>query len=749
MNYKNWIISSDEIVNEKKKKKSRETVFSVGNGYICSRGFFEEDFQSEYKNGGIYISGIFAAGDYDAWIGRSREMLNASNIFRLRIYINGIAVNGVDKVSNFLQELDMKKAVYNRSYMWDNSAKLTFSRFADRKNINQIGQQLKIKAIAESINVKIFVLLDSDVINLNEKSFEPYPVQPGKNHIVKRTIEENKLSTLIDDIDNTELTFIQKVSGKINGKTIKSQKITEEFATGELFSFDLAKGEEFDINKLVYIYSSQKWDNGKLGESDFITKQLEYDEIFNTHIREWEKRWSDVDIEISTATNDQTALRYDLFELMCSCPEHTDCLSIGARGLTGEMYEGCVFWDNEIFQLPFFTYTNPKAARNLLRFRYNTLNAAREHAKNNWFEGAMYPWQVSEKGIEQTRKNVGAFYAIHIVSDIAYAIMQYYKMTEDDSFLIDGGAEILVETARFWVSRCDYSKKDGHYHIRAVRGPNEYDVFVNNNAYTNVMASNNLKAAVWVVNYLEKLGKNILLVSQEELGVFKEISEKLVVPREGDLILEDDAYLDRRPLDLKKAKPTPKRIIDSTLPYEALPLYQITKQSDTVTLMCLNPDLFSLKEKEIALNFYEPRTAHDSSLSYAPYGWLAAELGQKEMAYDYFTRCAYLDIVDLKLNTVSGLHFANFGGTWQIAIFGFGGVSLKKDGIHILPKLPDEWDKMKFSFYYKGTKLKFTVTNSSVSVIAENLKKSVCITALGEVINIEKENYEYIKELTI
>lgn len=739
MKYTAWTIATEDFLPEK--RQGRDALFLVGNGYMGIRGFFEEDEFTPIGNGGLYVGGVFGAGTYDAWEGRSRESCNLAHVLRLRLTVDGQRLDGVADCTDYEQKLDMKRALYTRTYRWKDTVKVQAERFADRVNVNRIGQRLTVTA-EKPVDIELEALLDSRVVNLNEVSCEPLPVQPGRDHILSRRLDGDRLETVLDDPDATVMTFAQSVVFRTPAGESKGNPTADAYATGRVIACHLEAGETLSMEKAVYLCSTKEWDNAA-GLQEFLASPPAYAEMQAAHEAAWEQRWQDADVEVETDTDDKTALRYDLFELMCACPEHTDRLSVGARGLTGEMYEGCVFWDNEIFQLPFFTYTNPKAARNLLRFRYHTLDAARRHAANNWFEGAMYPWQVSEMGIEQTEYNVGAFYAIHIVADIAYAIRQYWKMTGDTQFLAEGGAEVLAETARFWVSRSDYRERDGKYHIRAVRGPNEYDVFVNDNAYTNVMAAENLRSAAWALSLLEEQYPvaaaeliTRLSVTAEERRLWQTVADGLAVCRDGDLVVEDDAYLDRRPLDLKRAKPTAKRIIDSTLPYEALPLYQVTKQSDTVTLLCLQPDLFTHREKEVAYDFYEPRTAHDSSLSYAPYGWLAAELGREQTAYDYFRRCAYLDIEDLKLNTVSGLHFANFGGTWQVTVFGFGGVSLQNDGLHITPRLPSAWKRMTFSLYYHGVKLNLHLDNHAVSVEAKNLVSPLRLWLMGEEVTL-------------
>ena len=745
MRYTDWTISTEGF--EPEKRQSRDALFTVGNGYMGIRGFFEEDAGAKIGNGGMYVSGIFGAGSYDAWEGRSRESFNIPHVFRLNVYINGNKLDGTTDVTDCIQTLNIKEAVYTRQYNYQEIANIKTERFADRVCINRAAQRVNITAVEKPLDVVIEAVIDSDVCNLNLESCEPLPIQPGRNHIINRDIRDDVLKIYLDDDAKTSMSFCQKTYAFVEGKAILGENFKTDYAYGTRYSCVLNVGENLNIEKLIYLFTSKDWDKGESGLSYFQQSNDSYESVLEKHIAEWEKRWQDADIEIDTDTNDKTAVRYDIFELMCACPEHTDRLSIGARGLTGEMYEGCVFWDNEIFQLPFFIYTNPSAARKLLLFRYHTLEAAKRHAKNNWFDGAMYPWQVSETGIEQTPYNVGAFYAIHIVADITYAVSQYCRITGDDSILFDGALEIVVETARFWASRADYSERDGHYHIRAVRGPNEYDIFVNDNAYTNVMASENIKFALYAIdrikqnygNQSEKLLKKAS-VTKEECQKWQEIAKRIIICREGDLVLEDAGYLERRPLDLKRAKPTDKRIIDSTMPYEALSLYQITKQSDTVTLMCLQPDLFSDIEKKKAYDFYEPRTAHDSSLSYAPYGLMAAKLGKKETAYDYFNRCAYLDIKDLKLNSVSGLHFANFGGTWQVIVFGFMGIEYIDGMLHISPNLPSKWQGIKTSLIYRGIKLNFAINNSCVTVSSDNIVSEVELCICGKNYILSKQN---------
>lgn len=749
MKYTDWSITSEEFVPEK--RQARDALFTVGNGYFGIRGYFEEDSDSKIGNGGTYICGVLGAGYEDAWEGKSRQLCNISHLLRLGITLNGKKLNGTENTENIVRELDLKKALYKRSCTYkgkDGDVELVFERFADRVMVNRVGQKVTIKNGKNPLNLEFDVLIDSNVVNLNKHSIEPLPVQPGLNHIASRKICDNVLYTTLDDADNTVLSFAQQACVTLDGKELKGEDFKTETVLGKKYTCTLLPGSVLELKKIAFVCCDKEWDCGEKALNEFLTDTLSYDKVFSDHCADWEKRWNNSYVDIESDTDDLTALRYDLFELMISCPEHTEKLSIGARGISGEMYEGCIFWDNEIFQVPYFTFTNPEASRRLLAFRYHTLEAAKRHARVNWFSGAMYPWQVSEKGIEQTPRGGGAYYAIHIVADIAYAICQYFKQTNDTDFMLKQGAEILVETSRYWVSRCDLRKRDGKYHIHAVRGPNEYDFYVNDNAYTNIMAAENLRAAVNILNVLSKTYPKEtaeltmrLEITDEECGKWLHIADNMHVERDGDLVVEDEHYLDRRQLDLKVAKPTAKRILDSTMTYEMMPFYSVTKQSDAVTLMCLKPELFSEKEMKTAYDFYEPRTAHDSSLSYAPYSLLAAKIGYADEAYDYFTRCAYLDINDMKLNTVSGLHFANFGGTWQIVAFGFAGITILNDGIHISPSLPKKWKRLKISFIYRGARLLLDIkSDNDFCVTAENIGTKIPICLKDQWFELSKDN---------
>jgi len=746
MEYTNWSIYS---LNHEtgKKRQSQNALFTVGNGYFGIRGFYEEDTASEAGNGGIYLAGVRSNSELGGRLfeDKRRDLCNIMNILRLHIIVDGKQINGVDNITNYRRELDMQGAVYTRCYRYDDCLDITLSRFADMVDVHRVRQDATLVA-DKDMELTFRALIDSDVHNLNLISREPDPVQPGLNHILSREIGTDSIVTLIDSEDDNHIFAAGQTVLTVNGVAVDGSVYTNDFVSGREWNLKLKTGDKVELRKIVAVYTDNDGTDSAQKIDEFLTSEINWDEIDAAHKNRWAERWANCDIEVDSNTDDQTALRFDLFELMCVCPTHTDRVSIGARGLAGEQYEGCVFWDNEIFQLPFFTFTDPESSRRMLAWRYHGLDVARRYAKYNWFEGAMYPWQACEKCREQTPIGGGGYYSIHIISDIAYAIRQYFLATQDSEFMFEMGAEVLMETARFWASRADYSEWDGYWHINTVRGPNEYDFYVNDNAYTNTMAALNLRTAKEILTKMEtEAPEKFAKLCTKTNFSFAETEKWLAIAdglyicydEKRKLIAEDSNYFNRRFLDMKKAKPTAKRIVDSTMNHEWLPFYQVTKQSDVATLMCLLPEKFSEAEKIAAYDFYEPRTAHDSSLSYAPYAWLGARIGKDEQAYEYFKNCAYLDIADLKLNTISGLHFANFGGTWQVAVFGFGGASFTDGKLTVDPKLPKEWNGMTYHLVYRGVNIEVKVTKTDVTVAVQGGSLPVCIAGNDTVLSDE------------
>ena len=742
-----WIL--DESIRDFGRRLGRDAVFTLGNGYLGCRGFFDEEQEGAVETlGGIYMAGVFGKGDLKAWKGMDRELVNTPNFLWTSVTVDGEQLlERPKRVSQFSRALDMRRGVLTRSFVWKGTkgqkVRISFERFMSVADIHHAGQRITVENLGGDARLALVAGIDGGVTQHNMVTTLPLPIQPGRPQLEVLAIGDDTLTAKVfTRPDGVTIYEGQALAFRsVGGHSEKVGADSTAKRLGTKFEITLPAGASVTMTKVVTFFTSRDGRDGAKLLADAMASADDYDTLLARHEAKWAEKWESADVRIEGCDEDQRALRYNLFQLMQAAPRHDPRLSLGARGLSGEMHEGSVFWDNEIFKLPFFTLTDPDATRSMLTYRYKTLPAAKQHAKELWFDGAMYAWKAGPDGLEETEMGVGAYYAIHIVADIAYAIRQYWAMSGDDDFMFKYGAEILLETARFWKSRMQYDKDAKHYVIRAVRGPNEYDTIVHNNAYTNYFAEQNIRSALEAADFMRKerpeAWKKLAAkckFTEAEGKSWKAVLGKMFIPRTQDgLILEDDAYLLRAPFDFKRGKVDGRRVVDWALPLEAMPFYQITKQSDVVTLINLFQDRFTLEDAKKAYDFYEPRTVHDSSLSFAPYAVMAARLGNVKDAYRYFRECAYLDIADTQLNSISGVHFANLGGTWQSVVFGFGGVMCGLDGdITINPHLPKEWKSLSFRLHLWGGVFEITIKDDKpeIKLVRED-------SAAGEVLAVQ------------
>ena len=406
-------------------------------------------------------------------------------------------------------------------------------------------------------------------------------------------------------------------------------------------------------------------------------------------------------------------------------------------GLTGQSFRWHVFCDTEIYMLPFYLLTDPPAARALLMYRYHTLDAARRKAKGHGYQGALYAWESADSGEETTPRAVvgpdGRVVSIftgdqehHISADIAYAVWPDWRATADDDFMVDAGADILVETARFWASRARM-EADGHAHIRAVIGPDEYHETVDDNAYTNVMARWNLDRAAAAVAILKReqptdwkrLSARLALTGDEP-AAWQRIAAALVTGFHPDtgLFEQFEGYFGLEEVNVieHRSCATP---IDVCLGRERTRQSKAIKQADVVALCALLWDEWPRAVHEANFNYYEPRTAHGSSLSPALHALVAARLGDEALARSYMQQAGEIDLANNMGNAAGGVHIAALGGLWQAAVFGVAGVRLREDGIALDPHLLPGWTEMRCSVQWRGRVLRLTLAADPARIEVE------------------------------
>jgi kojibiose phosphorylase len=398
------------------------------------------------------------------------------------------------------------------------------------------------------------------------------------------------------------------------------------------------------------------------------------------------------------------------------------------------VYKGHVFWDTEIYLVPFYSFTLPPAARALLMYRYHTLPAARERARQFGYGGALYAWESADTGEDVTPESVvapdGRVVAVltglqehHVSADVAYAAWQYWQTTGDEQFLIGAGAEIVIETARFWATR-GQMEADGRYHIRTVIGPDEYHESVDDNAFTNVMAQWNLERAADIVEWLRAHRPQAwqavaarVGVAPDESRTWRRIAEAMATgfhPETG-LFEQFTGFFDLEDLDLEtyRARTVP---IDLVLGRERTQRTKVVKQADVVALSALLWDRFPEAVHEANFRYYEPRTAHGSSLSPAFHALVSARLGDVELAAQYFREAAAIDLATDTGHAAGGVHMATLGGLWQATVFGMAGLRPQDDRLHLDPHLPMTWEELSIPLQWRGRTLSVTVRRKPAEV---------------------------------
>ncbi len=465
----------------------------------------------------------------------------------------------------------------------------------------------------------------------------------------------------------------------------------------------------------------------------------------------WDEHWSIGDITIDGNPADQQAVRFSLFQMKQQLPVINQC-SIGATGLTGPGYSGKVFWDTEMYLMPYYNYTNPETQKELMMYRYKLLDTARTRAKEFNTVGAMYAW-CSISGEETSIVFEASVAEYHLNSDIAYSVWRYYDSTGDKDFLYDYGAEMVFETAKFMAHRGRFiEENDGKFCINVVCGPDEYACGVNNNMYTNFMLQFHLRFALDVVAEMKenapekyaKLAEKIDL-QEAELDLWKRAADNMYYKYNEKLGIheQDDSFVRNDPVDMD----TLPKNLDIRWKYHPLDLWrmQVSKQADVVLLNFIQGDKFTFEEKMRNYDYYEPKCNHGSSLSPAIHAIMAAELGKPE-TYEFFRCSAYMDISDFKHNTADGLHLACLGGVWMTVVNGYLGMRHYKAGILFNPHIPEEWDGYHIKFAYRGAvieidvnqekatftlvsgdAMEFTMGDTKVKLDVQNQEYEVCL----------------------
>lgn len=756
-----WLIREDKFV--RGLQGIRETQFALGNGYLGTRSVLEEIPYDAHA--GTYITGI-----YDRLTAQVAELVNLPNPFNFRLTANGEKIDIVAMdVLEHCRILNMKKGLLLRKTLYSDSKKRRYNyqslRFVSMDNKNIGGMQIVLTPLDGACEIDINTGIDTSVHNAGVLT------EGLKKHFRVKELGQEKASgyLLVETYEKKHIILYR--SGfyyEINGK--------KTFAKDNIFKLKLNKNQTVIFTKVFYITNFSPEEKLNRYKSESLKEfhrafRSDFESLLKGHIKTWENIWKKADVQIVGTGTIQKNFRFIIYHMVIGARENAGFSSIGARTLTGEGYRGHIFWDTEIFLLPFYAFIMPQIARSILLYRYRRLDQARDIAKKYGYKGAMFPWESADTGEEETptwAKNIdGSIIKIltdkfehHITADIAYAIYRYYVAAADVKFMENYGYEMLFETASFWASRVEYNKKKNKYEIKHVIGPDEFHGDVNNNAYTNMMAKLNLTIAYRMFCQLKnhspkiykKLQKKIDL-RDKDARIWKRISDQMMPLNLGknSAIEQFDGFFKLRNVLCAETDENGIPLLPKKIKPKDFGKTQLVKQADVLMLLYLLPDLFNFKTKKSNYDFYIHRTLHTSSLSFCIHSLIALECGDIDKAYHFFNLSLRADISNLHRNTEKGIHGASLGGTWQAVIHGFAGVKIRRDILCINPRMPHSWQKMIFSICWKADHIKLKINNNTVKIkIISRKKKKTQIEIFNRPYNLEtNKDYSFKRKLYV
>jgi alpha,alpha-trehalose phosphorylase len=712
-----------------------ETMLALGNGYLGMRGCPEEggpNAENSTLINGFYETRPIVYGEEAYGFAKTGQTIfSVTDSKTIKLFVDDEPFWLPDaNLLSYDRRLNMKSGTLDREIVWETPAgkqvSITSRRivsFANR-HVAAISYQVTLLNAAASLVISSEMAAHEPIAHTNSEDPRQARVFAGRVLHPRTSDSKDRRIVLCHATERSRLTLTCATDHLLETSCQHAHKVayTEDF--GQVaFTIEARPNCPIHLTKYMVYHTSQtasveelcgraEWTMDRVVNQGFhqlLTSQEQYMADF----------WRRSDVRVSDIREDRTkrstveiqqAIRFNLFHILQASARAEDA-GVPAKGLTGRAYEGHYFWDTEIYVLPFLTYTSPWIAKNLLTFRYKMLPQARAHARQMGHRGAMFPWRTIS-GEEASAYYAAGTAQYHINADIMYALRKYVQATGDESFLQDCGTEMLVETARLWIDLGFYSDaKEGKFCINSVTGPDEYNTVVNNNAYTNLMARENLRYAAQTIEALRATKPDAYDVlahktalDPSEMAAWARAAESMYVPYDEKLniVPQDDSFLDREPWDFKN---TPLDHYPLLLFYHPLNIYrkQVIKQADVVLAMFLLGDAFSAETKKRNFEFYDPLTTGDSSLSSCVEAIIAAQIGDIEKAIRYGMAALLMDLADVGGNVKDGCHIASMGGTWMMLAYGLGGMRDDDGMLSFRPRrAPEDNAILRFPVSYRG-----------------------------------------------
>ncbi len=757
-----------------------ETIFALSNGYLGIRGGFEEGGPAAQN--GTYINGF-----YESWpivygeeaygfarTGQTIVNVTDSKVIKLFVDDEPLWLSKANLLS-YDRRLNMRAGTLDRDLLWKTPAgkqvRVTSRRLVSFEHRHVAAISYEVTLVDADAPVVIASEMHAAQPSVKKSNGDPRLTRAFDGAVLKPRLAYANESRVVlcHATERSRIVLACAMDHTLDTDNTASSTITQRDDFGQVaFTIQAKAGVPIRLTKyMVYHTSETATPHEVCGRAEWTIDRVVghgFAPLLAGQERIMDEFWGRSDVQVQglqaervqrTTLEIQQAIRFNLFHVY-QASARTDYAGVPAKGLTGEAYEGQYFWDTEIYVLPFLIYTSPSIARNLLAFRYRMLDHARARAREMNMKGALYPWRTIN-GEEASAYYAAGTAQYHINSDIAYAVRKYVHATGDDQFLLDCGAEMLIETARLWLDLGFYSaRKGGRFCINGVTGPDEYNTVVNNNAYTNLMARENLRYAADTVEAIReahpdvyhRLAHKTSLVPTE-IAEWRRAAEHMYVPYDEHtgIYPQDDSFLDREPWDFSN---TPRDRYPLLLFYHPLNIYrhQVIKQTDVMLAMFLLSHEFSLEAKKLNFEFYDPLTTGDSSLSSSIEAIIAAEVGDFEKSVRYARAALLMDLADVGGNVTDGCHIASMGGTWMIWTYGFAGMRDYDGTLSFHPRRPPEaTGTIAFPLTYRGLTLHVEV-GPKQAIYTLQAGDHLVIRHDGEEIKLTRDHPRVIRPVT-
>jgi trehalose/maltose hydrolase-like predicted phosphorylase len=766
-----WTLTYDHF--DPAEERLREALTSTGNGYFSTRGSFSWTEASEVHYPGTYMHGGFNR-ETTIMAGvpvLNEDLVNLPNWLLLALRIEGEEAVGMDNVEvlSYRHELDIKRGLLERSLAFRDRAgretTIRTRRFVSMADMHQAAMEWVITPENWSGNVEMVCALDGRVMNrgvARYQALEGRHLNPASTNTAQSDVIGLRARTRQSRIYVAEAarTRVYRDGQELDvGRDLYQM---EDYIHQDL-SFAVEEKTPVRVEKMVAFYSSRdRAINEPLVNAEkAVIRFGTFDEALDRHVRAWEALWSACDVRVPGDERVQMLLRLHIYHILQVCSPHTADLDAGvpARGLNGEAYRGHIFWD-ELYIYPFLNFRLPEITRGFLMYRYRRIDEARAAAKEAGYEGAMYPWQSGSDGTEETQvvhlnPNSGKWdpdlshNQRHVNAAIFYNIWNYYEATGDFEFLLDHGAEMMLEIARFWASIAHYNPERDRYEIHGVMGPDEFhekypgsdEEGLHNNAYTNVMVAWISDVTQRILDELPEHRRESLRarigLTDEEISRWQDMSHKMFVPFQSDGVIDQfEGYEDLEELDWDHYREKYGKIqrLDRILRAEGddPDKYKLSKQADTLMLFFLFPrdELEAIFERlgyeltpetiRKTAEYYAARTTHGSTLSFIVHAHILAGL-DPEASWEMFLTALNSDVGDVQGGTTQeGIHMGVMAGTLDLLQRGYMGSDIRDDTVYFSPKLREKLDGLSFAMRFRGTPIELTFEGNKLTVAAQS-----------------------------